>query len=387
MEKREIDSLLEKLGEGGSGLTLGELRELKGVFESFEGRHYIEQKIVSATEGASDAPYEYDFDGLYASIQKRISHRRAGRRLVNRAMRIAAAVAVPALVAVGVMLYTGRGENGTAIARAEDNVSLTLPDGSQIVMDSGGGDGVVTQREDVVLTREQGSLLIEKHPQGAAGASEPLYGELYVPRGTRFDIVLEDGTHVWLNSDSRMRFPTVFGGGERRLYLEGEAYFEVAHDAGRPFVVESAGQELRVLGTSFNLSAYADEHTVYTTLVEGSIALKSQQSGAEVVLSPGEQARLDGGGFTTARVDTGSLALWKDGLFVFEGNTLEQVMRELARWYDMEYTFADPEARGLVLRGLMPAQSDIEGIFEILETSGKVRFSINNNHVTISTLR
>lgn len=378
MRKDIIDSLLAKLDDRGRLMTLDELRYLKSVFDSFEGRLYIEEKIISAIESATDTPGDYDFDALYAQIERRIKGRSKRRILPGRTLRWAAVVVVIA-VAGSVWLHTKRetAQGPEAIVRIEDRVRLTMPDGSEIVLDRSTENTRIAEN----LTQENGSLIVEKTviPQ------RQMYSSLNVPRGMQFDMVLEDGTHVWLNADSQLRFPTAFADGERRVRLEGEAWFEVAADAERPFIVETEGQQIKVLGTSFNISAYRDEAATYTTLVEGSIVLRSD-AGAEVTLRPGQQARLIAGetGFTT--VDVKGFVPWKDGLFVFEGSTLGQVMRRLARWYDMEYSFADGQAEGLVLRGMMPVQADITSIFDILEASGRVHFSIEGNKVTIRSI-
>lgn len=388
MQKDYIDSLLAKLNDDSRLMTLDELRHLKSVFDSFEGRLYIEEKFISVIESPPDQPYDYDFDTLYAKIEKQIKSRsRDLTPLRNRALRITA-VLLPLMLMGGIALYLMRDmpfDADNTIARIEDKVRLSLPDGSMIVLDPAVGDIRISEQKDVVLVSENGSLIIER-TTNAGETRETFYGNVDVPRGTRFDMVLEDGTHVWLNSDSRLRFPPVFNGSERRVYLEGEAYFEVAHNANKPFIVETRGQKLTVLGTAFNISAYRDEQVTYTTLSEGSVALRS--GGSEVVLRPGEQARLNEGEatFTTENVNLQSVIPWKNGVFIFEGKTLEQVMRQLARWYDMEYSFEGDETKSMVLRGIMPVQTEISSIFEILETSGRVKFRTENNRVTIKSL-
>ena len=382
MQKELVDSLLAKLDDHDRLMTLEELRYLKSVFDSFEGRLYIEEKLISAIESATDTPGDYDFDALYAQIERRIKGRNKRRIPLGRALRIGAVAALLLSIASGVWLYRGHDASGSpaAIARIEDNVRLTMPDGSEIVLDNSTENTRITEN----ITREDGSLIVEK--AGMPNDREQMYTSLNVPRGSRFDMVLEDGTHVWLNADSRLRFPTVFPDRERRIRLEGEAWFEVAADAARPFIVETEGQEVRVLGTSFNISAYRDEAVTYTTLVEGSIVLRSD-AGAEVTLIPGQQARITAGEAAFTTVEAKAFTPWKDGIFVFEGNTLGQTMRQLARWYDMEYTFADRQAEELVLRGMMPVQTDIASIFDILEASGKVHFSTEGNKVTIRSTK
>lgn len=390
MQMEDIDGLLAKLMDQSRVMTREELQRMRSVFDTLEGRLYLEEKFARAVSGADDEPFGgHDFEALFDRIEKRIDAktRRPSRM---RWARIAAAVVVPVLLAGAAWFYLdGRSgsRGGAEIARAAERVWLTMPDGSEIVLDPESGDSSVAVQDDVSMTHRGGGLVVER--QGEAEAEQPSYVNLNIPRGNRFDIVLEDGTHVWLNAGSRLRFPSVFGGAERRVHLQGEGYFEVSHDEARPFVVEAGGQELRVLGTRFDVAAYGDEGVVRTTLVEGSVALAPQGGGPQVTLSPGEQATFDAAveEFTTRRVDVSQVASWREGVFVFEGNTLEQVMRQLGRWYDMEYTFEDEGARGLVLRGMMPVQERISDIFDILETSGDVQFAVSDNKVRIRTKR
>lgn len=388
MQKEYIDLLLAKLADDNQLLTLEELRFLRSVFNSFEGRLYIEEKVVSVINETTDEPYDYDFDRLYAKIEKNIKTQAKPRRPLRRIVAAAAAVLLPLMVAGGIWLYVARNGDGSpqpVLGRVVDEVRLTLADGSEIILDRNAANARIAERGNIAMLREEGSLVVEKLADVPAPETDAGWVNLNVPKGTVFDVVLEDGTHVWLNADSRLRFPSAFPGGERRVFVKGEAYFEVAHDPKKPFIVEGGGQQLRVLGTSFNISAYRNDDATFTTLVEGSVELKAQGGGSGIVLRPGQQARLDAGaaGFTTAEVDTRELISWKEGMFVFEGNTLEQVMRQLARWYDMEYTFEDDGARGYILRGMMPVQSRVTDIFDILEASGQVRFTVENNSVKI----
>lgn len=269
------------------------------------------------------------------------------------------------------------------IAVVDENVTLWLPDGTAVEMDRASEDGVIADEGDVSIVRRDGRLVHEKHGAGSATA-ELRWATVDIPRGTVFDMALEDGTRVWLNADSRLRFPVAFADGERRVILDGEAYFEVAPDAAKPFLVESRGQVTEVVGTTFNVSAYADNGRVATTLVTGSVRVCSVNSGVCVPLVPGQQAVFDPetGDFRTGKADIMKATAWRNKIFVFEG-TLENAMAQLARWYDMEYFFVDEAARAIPLQGSMPVQSDVEQILSLWESAGKVRFEIDGKKVNV----
>lgn len=207
---------------------------------------------------------------------------------------------------------------------------------------------------------KRGVLTYENARKEEVRPMEVMYNTLEVPRGGEYDLVLEDGTRVWLNADSRLKYPVVFPGSERRVMLEGEAYFEVARDTNRPFLVETGVQSLRVLGTAFNVCAYPDEPDIYTTLVHGSVALSTGGQGHECVLVPGEQAvcHVHNGSFTVGKVDVSQVAAWKKGLFVFENQNLEQIMLKLARWYNVTVFFRNEAAKTIEFRGNLPKYSN-----------------------------
>lgn len=211
-----------------------------------------------------------------------------------------------------------------------------------------------------------------------------------VPRGAEFKVTLEDSTMVWLNSESQLHYPSSFGDAERRVTITGEAYFKVAHDSDRPFYVETQGQLIRVYGTEFNVKAYPDDEIVYTTLESGSIALtRSNAPGGELHISPGHQARFlkSDCSVNMRAVDPAAITAWRHGKFVFEGQNLRDIMRDLARWYDFEYEFEDPELENIVLMGSIPRYSDFNVAKTILERSGDISLTIVDDKVYISAPR
>lgn len=210
---------------------------------------------------------------------------------------------------------------------------------------------------------------------------------LTTPRGGEFKVTLEDGTEVWLNAQTTLRYPETFDGDERRVEVTGEAYFKVAKNAEKPFYVVSGGQEVRVYGTEFNVHAYQDEPTIFTTLVEGSISLKPVEGNrSELMLTPGNQAvfsRSDASA-RVRKVDTEVVTSWRSGVFVFENQNLEQIMRTLSRWYNFEYEFADQRVAQTEFMGSIPRYGSFNEVIDIFQKMGGIRLVQHGSKVVIS---
>ncbi len=340
--------------------------------------------------GTLEAMDSVDDRALYRRVGSTIRSKQLHRRRFVL-LRNAAAIILPILIATGIWMYSEgtfseSGNTQIAIVQHSGVPKLITPDGGEVVFDAG-TTGQLLDQDNVTVEQQDGSLVF--HKKGTeASVAQMRYYTLEVPKGARFDLILEDGTHIWLNADSRLKYPAVFAGGERRVILEGEAYFAVAHDRQKPFIVETEGQQLKVLGTEFNVSAYRDEQMVYTTLVNGRVALTASATGHETTLQPGAQARLPigEGMFAQRMVEVDQITAWRDGVIVFENNTLEGMMRRLARIYDIDVVFEDNISRALLTRGSMPIQKDISVILRLIEASGKVEFAISGNRINIKTV-
>jgi transmembrane sensor len=212
------------------------------------------------------------------------------------------------------------------------------------------------------------------------------YNTLSVPRGGEFFLQLTDGTKVWLNSESELRYPVQFSGKERRVELTGEAFFEVARNEKVPFLVESGEQTVKVLGTEFNISSYKDDPLIYTTLVKGSVEvfLKNMPE-INQLLAPNEQSTLNKleAQISKRIVDTYSYVAWKDGRFVFQDLNLGDIMKTLSKWYNVEVTFASDELRDFRFTGDLQRYADFGEVLKKIGKTNEVKFIIENNKVTI----
>lgn len=212
---------------------------------------------------------------------------------------------------------------------------------------------------------------------------------LDVPRGGEFKIILEDSTEVWLNSESSLHYPEKFDSKERIVEVSGEAYFSVRKDSARPFYVIAGEQKIRVYGTSFNIRNYDDDNLAYTTLESGSIALsKMNGQGGEIFLQPDHQAifNKEESQLTMQVVDASRISAWRHGRFVFEGQTLLNIMRDLSRWYNFEYVFLDSSIEEIRFFGNIPRYAEFVTAITILENCGDIRFDVEGSKVTISRL-
>lgn len=302
-----------------------------------------------------------------AAIDAKI-RRRSLRRRISWSTAAAASVAfVVALVFAGRMGSVPQG-----IAPGGSVAILELGDGRQVRLDT---------LQNALIEQHVTRASLSAHGQLVCLPTESISeaaitNTLHVPRGGEYMITLIDGTRVWLNAGSSLEYQLRFDGTERRVKLSGEGYFEVAHDADRPFVVETREQALTVLGTKFNITAYAEDVATVTTLCEGSVRVAARRSGSEVRLGAGEQAQLQGGGseFSVSQVDAAGFARWKDGMFVFDERGLVQAMQDIARWYDIGVDAGDIDPHAIVFKGNLPKYEDLDKLLGMIEQIAPVRF-------------
>ena len=313
------------------------------------------------------------------------SRNRQQRSLWTRRIRAIAAVAV-LLLATGIagwLWMKPEKEVGMQTEIAGNNQPrLILNNGQEILLGSVDTGQSIETTEFVIHRKEKNVVYAGKDslPEG------PLeYNTMEIPRGAEYELILADGTHVWLNADTRLRFPVQFGKDERRVYLEGEAYFEVTKDASRPFRVEAVAQTVEVLGTQFNVYAYRDEENIYTTLVEGKVAVEVTTSGERVVLAPGQQVALNAqtGKAEVREVNIEEAVGWKNGMFVFDDQRLETILRKVARWYNVEILYQNQAAKSLEFKGNLPRYGELPDLLKVLESGSEVHFTLQGQTLMV----
>ncbi len=362
---------------------------------------YIKKSGTDALEPAMDedwATMDMDFplgteqsDALYQRIVSDGRFRKTTDTIKkkNRILswwRYSAAAALLLIIA-GFFFYQYRKPNAVEpmAQRYADDVA---PGGHQAILRV--GDGAAHQLENTQTGIEVGNGKI-LYANGSSLPIESTLGKqalsLQTPKGGIYQLTLPDGSRVWLNAASELKFPSSFRGEkERKVVLSGEAYFEVAKNAAQPFIVVFANQEARVLGTHFNISSYADENTRRTSLLEGALAVSNTGRGEgnqSVVLKPGQQA-VSGlaGGLSIQPVNGTDAIAWKDGLFVFENEKLESIMRKIARWYNVEVVF-DGHTSTEGFDGTISRFENVSEVLKMLELTELVHFKIEGRKITV----
>jgi len=337
MQLKEIEHLLEKYNKGEA--TLAE----KALIESW----YLTYK--NDTPGASQQQLEHDQEDSLNKLLSRINSTQinsTSKRSYIRAFAIAASLLV--FITAGILIFMHHHPQKLQFfAFTKPAIHDIAPGGNKAILTLANGNTLVLTDAKNGKLASQGGVVISKTADGQvkyAGSGQSVlsntlvYNTATTPKGGQYLFILSDGTKVWLNSASSIKYPVSFIGNERRVELIGEAYFEVAHNAAKPFRVVSNGQTVEVLGTHFNINAYADENAVKTTLLQGSVKVSS--AGSSSVIKPGEQAQFNNGKINVVRgVDLDAAVAWKNGLFYFEDNSIQEVMRQFARWYDVDVKY------------------------------------------------
>lgn len=315
-------------------------------------------------------------------MQRRVSKIRR-RSFMRKAVPAAAAIFVIAFVVGAFWLIPGLNKTKHADIIAETlELSDLTPGKTGAVYRGTNGRTMLLSASDTSIVANQIEMDGKKSERG-----EWVNLSLEVGRGREFKIVLEDSTVVWLNSESTLCYPEKFAANSRRVSVTGEAYFEVHHEKNRPFIVDIGGEMIKVYGTTFNVRGYKDEEAILTTLETGKISISDiQNRDAELFLYPGHQARFDKATSEVRmkEVDTEIVTGWRQGKFVFEETPLSTIMRDLSRWYDFNYEFAEEDLKNIIFMGSVSRYADFRTIISILEDGGEVKFSLSGNKIVIS---
>jgi transmembrane sensor len=340
---------------------------------------------------------------VYSEILKQIAQEPAfvkakHYRIFSWKMTVAATV----LIALSAGLYfyinttTGQGVANhknknykNDIAPGSNKAYLTLADGSRLTLNDQ-ANGKIAEQAGISITKtKDGQLIytIQNQPSSpeAKQLSKVVFNSISTPRGGQYQINLPDGTKVWLNASSSLKYPAMFSGRERGVELTGEAYFEVAENKSMPFQVKSYGQTVEVLGTHFNINAYADEHTIKTTLLTGSVKVTTGRS--HKIISPGQQTQV---AFASADkkitvvndIDIEETIAWKDGYFKFNED-LESIMRKISKWYDVEVVYQIDKSEPLLFGGKISRSKHVSAVLKIMESTGNIKFKIEGRRIIV----
>lgn len=300
-------------------------------------------------------------------------------------LAVAASVII-AFCSIGYLYFTndkGKQEILVAsndVAPGKNGATLTLADGRKIRIGEVESGKIAIQSGIEIKKTTDGQIIYQN---SGPNSNKIEYNLLATSRGEQTRVQLPDGSIVFLNSASSLRYPASFASmKERKVSLTGEGYFEIAKDAKRPFKVQTNLQEVVVLGTHFNINAYNDEPNIKTTLLEGSIRLTSK--GKSLTLNPGEQTMLQGSGITTRKVDTEEAVAWKNNEFFFRNDDFRTNIRKIARWYNLEVIYEPSAPDNFKLGGFLSRTRNLSAVLKLLESTGKVHFRIEGKKLFVS---
>ena len=276
--------------------------------------------------------------------------------------------------------------NKHSIAPGGNKALLTLADGSKITLDDAASGELAKQSGTKVSKAANGQLVytVENSASHATATGLPEYNVIETPKGGQYQVDLPDGTKVWLNAGSSLKYPTNFDGAVRKVELAGEAYFEVAKNAHKPFEVISNHQMVEVLGTHFNISSYTDETSVKTTLLEGSVKVSAIKANQSRLLKPGQQSDINyaNNSISVQPVNTEEVVAWKNGYFLFTDEDLKSIMSKFARWYNVEVEYQG-NVDNLRFGGMVSRSKDLAQALKIIEQTGNVKTRIEGRRVII----
>jgi transmembrane sensor len=267
-------------------------------------------------------------------------------------------------------------------APAANRAMITLADGRVVYLDSVENGSLATQGNVKLIKLENGKIAY----QTASGeiVKEVQYNTLSNPRGSKvIDMTLSDGSKVWLNAGSSIKYPVAFIGDQRKVTMKGEGYFEIVKDLKKKFLVEANGTTTEVLGTQFNINAYNDEQEVKVTLLEGSVKISTtQQLTNSKILKPGQQAQIANGVKVVSGIDIEEVMSWKNGIFKFKDASIETIMKQMEKWYDVQAVYEGKITEHFI--STIPRTVPVSEVLKILETTGKVKFQIEGNKIVVT---
>ena len=351
----------------------------KKIYDEFKDGKRLEQKIVESQQ----INWKNDYQHFITKRQRTRKHRR-----MKTIIRYAAILTLP-IVAAGIFLLQ-KNDRQTIVSISE----VIKPGEHKAVLITGGGERITLSDSTLSPIQEQNGMIVNVTnnkvsyilPEDSlCTQGSPIFNTLQIPRGGEYFLTLADGTEVWLNAETEIRYPVQFTGDKRVVYLDGEAYFTVAPDKNKPFTVVSTHASVSVLGTQFNFRAYPDERDVQTTLVSGSVIMQSEKYKQQIKLVPGEQGVLEKNSAKLMKqeVNTYLYTAWKDGRFAFRDARLEDLFNILARWYDLSVFYQSPEAKDIRFTGDLNKTDDFKSILKIIEQNERVIFTVNQRTVFI----
>jgi len=403
MNQNKLDELMGLFAEG----KISRL-ELEQLFDYLRSEHdddkinfSIDQEIGKMKKCASLTVQEKDC--IYQNITlndkfgQELDFNRSGKHVIRAWYQVGVAASLLALLSIGLYFYTNRTiDQQVALSKSEitkerviikpggDKAVLTLSDGSRIILEDA-KKGLLANQAGVSIQKTADGEILYSFAKNEISVSKKLpevviYNKIETPFGGKYQINLPDGSKVWLNSASSLRFPALFSGNTREVELYGEAFFDVAKNPNKPFKVITKDQIVEVLGTQFNINSYSDEETFKTTLIEGSVKIIYKDK--VVLLSPGQQFQPSMKSSKVIDADTEEVTAWKNGYFLFKDEDIRSIMRKISRWYDVEVNYAD-NIPDVGFGGNISRSKDINEVLNVLQLTNAVHFKVEGRRITV----
>lgn len=327
-----------------------------------------------------------DDEKSWDSIESRLSVKIEPSFNYRRIIKYAAVIMLPILMSTAAF-YIIRSKTEKQYAQQTNTIKpgtnkalLTLASGEEVALEEKSDDLILNKTGDTIAVRAKNGIVYDD--KTSVNINE--HNKVYVPRGGEFQLTLSDGTKVWLNSETELRYPVHFNGKERKVFLKGEAFFKVTHNKKKPFIVSSERQNVKVFGTSFNVKDYIDEYTVQTTLAEGSVKVYDKNSDQAQFIKPGEQAVICNNKLCVREVDVEEYISWKEGEFIFKHERLEEIMTKISRWYDVEIFYLNEEVKDYHFTAWFKKDKGINYVVKQLRATNRLDVRIKNRTIVIS---
>ena len=385
MEKKRIAYLHDQYLK--SSLSRAELQEWHAILKNAENEQLLSEMMDENWDKMTANDRIHLNDGRSAAILAFINAQPQKNTIkLRRKLRIAAApVFIGFIVCFFIVRYNSapqyKSEYVNEVQPGKQGATLTLANGKKIKLSNVSNGEIIEEAGITINKTSKGELIYEV--KDVAGDPNSV-NILSTSKGETYVLTLPDKSRVWMNAASSLTYPaTLKQGGVRKVKLRGEAYFEIAKDASHPFVVETNGQQIEVLGTHFNVNCYGDEPVTKTTLLEGSVKVRLASSGKTIMLKPGEQSLLSNGNIQLQTVDADESIAWKNGYFQFDGKNLETALLEVSRWYNVEIEYKDNSLRKLPVAGSISKYENVQNVLTTMQLTGLLNLSLAGRKVIV----
>ncbi|MCA5003996.1 FecR family protein [Sphingobacterium bovistauri] len=396
--RSHIKDLIQSLKD--NNLSEKDFGLLYAYFKDVSNKDIIEEELCESLfeefDGMmqTDNESQHELDVVFNRIQNTKARNETTLQPLKRkdlgfSFLLKIAALLVAVLAISLIFYNViKPSKETYVVESKDispgsNIAYLSVDGEKDIVLDNSEDGIITKSNGISYL--SGGMVTEL---GDVMTDTELHVKqltLHVPKRGKYKVELPDGTKVWLNSDSKLKYPSHFSSKGRQVHLEGEAYFEVTKSAEAPFVVEANGQRIKVLGTRFNVQAYADDAEVVTSLLEGKVEVSSIAESTKIILSPGDQSEynLQTGFMNKRSFDHKDGIGWVQGYFVLKGQKLDNVMRQISRWYAVDIQYNSTASMELKLGGVISHDNSLQKVLDAIEAIGPVKFKIQGNKVIV----